>query len=291
MRARRGWLILAWTAAAVLAAPAWGQAPARRSAVIVPDAAQSGYLGIGVADITSERAKALNLKEERGAEVTSVNPDTPAAKAGIQKGDVVLEYNGQPVQGTAQFTRMVRETPAGRQVRIVVSRNGSNQKLTATIEPRKDVFTFGGDRVIEFPRGEFPNLTGVTIPRIQPMDIPLFHMAWRSQLLGIAGEGLGNQPQLAEFFGVKDGVLVKSVIKGSPAEKAGIKAGDVVTKLEDIRVADAQGIRNAVNAQREKKQPFTVTVVRGKKEILLQVTVEKETGSARPIRAAGAAHC
>ena len=72
----------------------------------------SSYLGIGVADITAARAKALNLKEERGAEVTNVAADSPAAKAGIKEGDVVLEYDGAPVQGIEQLTRLVRETPA-----------------------------------------------------------------------------------------------------------------------------------------------------------------------------------
>src|SRR5215469_13687438 len=65
--------------------------------------AGAGYLGIGGVEITAERAKALNLKEERGVEVSSVAGDGPAAKAGIQQGDVLLEYNGTPVEGTAQF--------------------------------------------------------------------------------------------------------------------------------------------------------------------------------------------
>lgn len=291
MRARVGLGILACMAAAFLATPAaWGQGSARGRAVVIGEGAQSGYLGIGVADITSERAKALNLKEERGAEVTSVNADSPAAKAGVQKGDVVLEYNGQAVQGTAQLTRMVQETPPGRQVKIQVSRNGAAQMLTATVEQRKNVMVFGGNVFgngqFELPEGA---VRGMTIPRIPPMDIPQFQMAWRSPMLGIVGEGLGEQPQLAEFFGVKDGVLVKSVTRGSAAEKAGIKAGDVVVKLDETRVTSAEEIRKAMTSLRDKKNSgttFTVVVVRNKKEMPLQVTLERDTGDARPVRAA-----
>ena len=90
------------------------------------------YLGIGVKDIDSESAKKLNLKEVRGVEITQVEENSPAAKAGIKEGDVVLEYNGQPVEGGEQLSRLVRETPIGRQVKVGVWRNGSMQTLTAT---------------------------------------------------------------------------------------------------------------------------------------------------------------
>jgi serine protease Do len=87
------------------------------SAQVTVQVSGTSYLGIGVADVTAERTKALNLKEERGAEVTNVAVDSPASKAGIKEGDVVLEYDGAAVQGIEQFTRLVRETPVGRQVR------------------------------------------------------------------------------------------------------------------------------------------------------------------------------
>ena len=101
---------------------------ARATAQVTVQVGGASYLGIGVADITAERAKALNLKEERGAEVTNVAEDSPAAKAGIKEGDVVLEYDGAAVQGIEQLTRLVRETPVGRQVKIVgvAKRRGAN---------------------------------------------------------------------------------------------------------------------------------------------------------------------
>src|SRR5262249_47859545 len=90
--------------AALPLAAAQSQAPKAKPAVVYT--ASRGYLGIGLVDVTDERARALGLKEAQGVEVTSVSDDTPAAKAGIKQADVILEYNGQRVEGIAQFIRM-----------------------------------------------------------------------------------------------------------------------------------------------------------------------------------------
>jgi serine protease Do len=97
----------------------------------------SSYLGIAVVEINPERAKALHLKEERGVEVTCLDPGSPAEKAGLQPGDVVLEYNGEHVQGGEQFVRLVRETPPGHTAKLVVWRSGATQTLTAAIGQRQ----------------------------------------------------------------------------------------------------------------------------------------------------------
>ena len=111
--------------------------------ISVTTSSSRSFLGVGVAEINADRAKALKLKEERGVEITRVEDDSPAAKAGLKVGDVVLEYNGQRLEGTEQFVRMVRETPEGRQARLVVSRDGSTQTLNATIAARKGMTLFG----------------------------------------------------------------------------------------------------------------------------------------------------
>jgi serine protease Do len=240
------------------------------SAQVTVQVGGSSYLGIGVADITAERAKALNLKEERGAEVTNLTTDSPAAKAGIKEGDVVLDYDGAAVEGIEQLTRLVRETPVGRQVKISVWRSGAAQTLTATIEARKGT-------VIRSDR--FPMATPfLNLPQI---ELPRFEMTWQNPVLGIEGESLRSQEQLADFFGVKDGVLVKLVRKNSAAEKAGMKAGDVVVKVDDSTVATSQEITRALRALGSKRT-FTVTVVRNKKEIPLTVTLEAQGGAIRP---------
>jgi serine protease Do len=244
------------------------------SAQVTVQVGGASYLGIGVADITAERAKALNLKEERGAEVTNVAVDSPAAKAGIKEGDVVLEYDGTAVQGIEQLTRLVRETPVGRQVKISVWRSGAAQTLTATIEARKGTVIRSGGRDIVVP---FIRPPQIEMPRF---EIPRFQMTWQNPVLGIEGESLNSQEQLAEFFGVRDGVLVKSVRKNSAAEKAGIKAGDVVQKVNDHSVTTPQEITSALRSLGSKKT-FTVIVVRNKKEIPLTVTMEERGGAIR----------
>ena len=242
---------------------------------------RSAYLGIGVQDIDADRAKSLNLKEVRGAEVTSVVPDSPADKAGFKKGDVVLEYNGEAVEGGEQLTRLVHETPLGRQVKIGVWRAGATVTLTPTIEANK-AMTFSGNGPwtmgpnVEIPMPNF-NMPDIEIPRFQTM--------YQSPILGIEGEALGQEAQLAEFFGVKDGVLVKAVTRNSAADKAGIKAGDVIVKIDDSRVTNSREITSVLRTMRGKTS-INVTVVRSKKEVTLPVTLEA-AAMGSPVRARG----
>jgi serine protease Do len=285
MKTRVIWVILACAAAGALAPAASAQAaqaapPRARTAITLPGAPTS-YLGIGVADIDAERAKALSLKEERGAEVTHVWEDSPAAKAGIKEKDVVLEFGGQAVQGMEHLKRLVAETPVGRQVKIVVWRDGAAQTLAATIGSQKNAMAMAPSPARLWAMPEGPGFQVMTIP---PMDIPSFSMTWQNPRLGIMGEPLGRQDQLAEFFGVKDGVLVKSVEKSSPAEKAGIKAGDVIVKVDDAGIATAEDITRALRSVGNGKTTCVVTVVRGKKETPITVTLEARTGG--PVRAA-----
>ena len=221
------------------------------------------FLGVGVAEIGSERARALNLREEYGVEITHVEQDSPADKAGLKSGDVVLEYNGQRVEGLEQFQRLVHETPSGRTVRLLISRNGSTQTLTATIASRKG----------KAYQGNFFGPNGIEIPEIHIPDIPQVFTTWRTSILGVEAESLG--PQLASYFGVKDGVLVRAVLKGSAAESAGIKAGDVITKIDQTAVTSPSELSNAVRAARSKRT-FPVQLMREHRDMSMTVTVDDD---------------
>ena len=232
------------------------------------------YLGIGVAEITPERAKELHLKDERGIEVRCVDADSPAAKAGFKEGDVVLDYNGQRVEGGEQFMRLVRETPAGRSVPVLISRNGATQTLTSTIGQRR-----AGSIGMEVDGDQFvmamPPMPSVEpLPPMRMPDIPRAFMSWGSPVLGIESESLN--PQLAEFFGVKEGILVRSVTHESSAEKAGFKAGDVIIKVNGEKVTTPREISSILQSSRAKKS-LPVTVIRRQKEVVLNVALEESS--------------
>jgi serine protease Do len=277
-----GFGLACMAALSVVSTAAFGQTapppPPRARAAAGTYVVQHGgsYMGIGVVDVTADRAKTLNLKEERGVEVTSIVEDGPSAKAGIKEGDVVLEYNGQAVEGTQQFQRLVRETPPGRQVKVGVWRNGAAQTITATVGERKGTVITSDDGGWNFTVPPMPPMPAM--PNIS-IDIPRFSMAYQSQMLGIEGESLESQEQLADFFGVKEGVLVKTVRRNSAAEKAGLKAGDVIVKVDDSKVGSSSEITRTLRGLRSKKT-FTLTVVRNKKEMPLTVTME-DRGSIR----------
>jgi len=172
----------------------------------------------------------------------------------------VLEYQGQRVEGAEQFVRLVRETVVGRQVKLLISRNGATQTLTPTIGARP----FG-----KFMSKEFEEAIGKV--RIEMPDFPRPMVSVRSRTLGVETESLGSQ--LAEYFGVKEGVLVRSVIRGSVGEKAGLKAGDVITKIGDRRIDSSSDLTTALRSR--PRGSVALTIVRNQKEMVINVTLDE----------------
>jgi len=114
-------------------------------------------------------------------------------------------------------------------------------------------------------------------------DVRVYGLS-RTGLLGIECEPLGSQ--LAAFFGVKEGVLVRAVTKDSAAEKAGMRAGDVIVKVDGEAVTSVHEITSLVRAARNKRT-FPVVVVRDKKKVTLSVTVESSSRGMRPVSLTG----
>lgn len=224
------------------------------------------FLGVNLREIDTQRAKELKLKEEAGVEITRVEEDSPAAKAGLRVADVVLTYNGEGVEGMDQFSRMVRETPPGREVKLVISRDGNTQTLTARIGSRKS-----------YPPGAFamPRIEIPSTPMVMPMpDLPRSITMWRTSALGVEAEALRGQ--LADYFGVKEGVLVRSVMKDTPAARAGLKAGDVIVRVGDSKVSTPNEVTVAIRSMQEKKTAMPIVVVRDHKEITLTATIDAD---------------
>lgn len=219
------------------------------------------YIGVMMQEVDAERAKTLKLHEEVGVEITVVEPDSPAEKAGLKAGDVVLKYNGQRVEGMQQFARMVRETPTGRDVKVDISRGGVAQTVTVRVAQRK------------VPRMESGEAFPAPIPMerwdIHVPDLPRTFMALRSSTLGVEAESIDGQ--LAQYFGVKEGVLVRSVMKSSAAEKAGIKAGDVIMKIDDARVATPADISGKLRSLGGTAAP--VVLMRDHRELTVTVNI------------------
>jgi serine protease Do len=224
------------------------------------------YLGVNLAEIDANRAKELKLKEDYGVEVTRVEDGSPAEKAGLKPGDVVLEYNGQRVEGMEQFGRMVRETPPGREAKIAISREGKKQTLLAVLGSRKFRFS-----------GSLP--PGFEVPEFHMPDIPQIFTTLRSPMLGVEAESPGAQ--LALYFGVRDGVLVRSVLDNTPAQRAGIKAGDVITKVDGMAVTSPSELSGAVRMANSKKT-YAIELVRDRKPVTVNVTVEDRSEAPIP---------
>ncbi len=231
----------------------------------------SSYLGVDIADVSPERLGELKLKEEHGAEVTMVDQDAPAGKAGLREHDVIVSLNGTAVESAAQLRRMIKETPPGRVVNLGISRDGQPLTIKVQLADRKAmVWPKGGDFKFEMP--QMPKLPDFDVP----VSVVIVHSSLRS---GLMVENI--TPQLGEFFGVKDGngVLVRSVEKGSRGEKAGFRAGDVVVKVNNQPVHDTSDFTHALRSS--SGGAAAVTVMREKREQNLTLTLpeKKDSGS------------
>ncbi len=232
--------------------------------------ANPGYLGVGVVELTDDRVKALNLKDDQGLEVKRIDESSPAAKAGIKENDVILEVNGKGIDGIEQFQNLIGATPPGTKVSLTIWRNGAKQNVSATLDSRPgNFFPFGGP---DFPDGALP-----PVPPMPPVPFnggnPFPTIPGNSPIVGFEGEALN--PQLAEFFGVKEGVLVRFVNAKTPAERAGLKAGDVVVKVNGTPVTSPREITGLV-MRSNRKRAISFTVVRNKKEISLNVEIAED---------------
>jgi serine protease Do len=230
-------------------------------------AGAGSYIGVGMLEVDSERAKALKLHDTSGLEITVVEQDSPADKAGLKSGDVILRYNGQKVEGTDQFSRMVRETPAGREVKFDIVRGGMPQTVVVRVAQRKTPKMEWSDAPMT---AAFP--FDIHMPEVQRM-----FMTFRSSALGIEAESIDGQ--LAQYFGVKDGALVRNVTKGSAAEKGGMRAGDVIQRIEDTHIATPADISSRLRSVRGKPTPMVV--MRDHKELTLTVTVTEDDPAGR----------
>lgn len=226
-------------------------------------AAGHSYLGVDIRDVTTDRLAALKLKEERGVEITMVDADAPAGKAGLKEHDVILEFNGTAVESEEQIRRLIREVPPGRTVTLGISRDGAPMKISVQLADHSTVAAQARPRVF-VPRVQ-------VLPPRNGMDLP-FQIQTYSSVLGVQTESLTRQ--LGDYFGVQngEGVLVRSVEKGSAAEKAGLKAGDVIIKADNEKLTDRSDLSHILRSHRTGGK-MTLVVMRDKHEQTFTVTL------------------
>lgn len=217
------------------------------------------YLGVKLADVDADRARALKLPEAEGVEVTEVEQGSPAEKAGLRPHDVLLAYNGENILGAEHLARLVAETPRGRRIKIRYWRNGHEQTAVVVTAAREqpDTILLGG----------FPEPTSPALNFKMP-DMPSPLLLWKTSI-GIECEPLDDQ--LAHFFGVSHGVLVRSVEKSSAGERAGLRAGDIVTVFGDRSVYSPKDVTWILRAHQTGKS-IPVTIVREHRE--MQMTIK-----------------
>ncbi|MBI4476343.1 MAG: PDZ domain-containing protein [Acidobacteria bacterium] len=279
-------LILGVLAIGVAVAPAvYGQARrTQRDVVVGPRVEVFGSgstIGVVVGDV-EESEVAKSKLPAAGAVIEDVRQGTPAEKAGVRKGDIVVEFDGERVRSAAQFGRLVRETPPGRSVKMVVMRDGQRNTLDITPAERQALSSTLIDIAPEIASAvgnEMSRLGRNLELRLGDLDLMRGSAARRGRL-GVTLQEL--TPQLAEYFGAKDGALVTSVRDGSPAQAAGIKAGDVITAINDESIENAGDVTRAIARAR---QEITVKVMRDKKELTLKTKLEPiERRSRRVLR-------
>ena len=223
--------------------------------------ASRGYLGVALSDIDADRASVLQLQEDRGVEVLTVEEGSPADKSGIRPGDVLLNYNGEKILGVQQLGRLVRETPPGRKVKVEYWRTGKTGTLslvTGSLADHNDATA-----------PEMGPVRGVAVFNRFGFDVPNPVLLWRSSLLGVECEAVDSQ--LAEYFGVKRGVLVRFVLDDSTAQKAGFKAGDVLTAVAGRPVATPRDVTASLRMDRHGETTVPVAITRNRKELTLHV--------------------
>lgn len=277
----------AQTAPAAPSAPSAPRAPAPPAGAATTVFLQGNFLGVRTEEVTRENASRYGVAgEPRGVGVREVVKGSPAEKAGLREGDVILRFDGEQVSSVRKLTRLIEEAAPEHAARLTVLRGGSEQQLTATLTRREPFLRaevgplirgLGGDLHLSGRPGEHTELWELKgdelRERLEEMrrGNPGVFALGSSRRIGVSTSPLGRQ--LADYFGVEHGVLISSVEANSPAERAGLKAGDVVTEADGKKVEGVNDLVRALGAKDEGE--VTLTVVRDRNRRTVRVTPER----------------
>lgn len=250
------------------------QEPSRSLSIFMDGGA---FLGVGTEDVSKDNMARYGMRDVRGVGVTEVVKDSPAEKAGLRKDDVILRFDGESVTSVRKLTRLISEHAPDQSVRITVSRGGAEQELTATLAKQKadnlfrsmgpTIWKSGGDdnfRVL--PNGNWPPSIG------GGSNVPFVWTLGSNRRIGVSTQSMSQQ--LADYFGAKDGgVLISSVSENSPASKAGLKAGDIITAIDGEKVTSPGDLTKGLS--KKETGDVTLTIIRDRSTRTITVTPEK----------------
>lgn len=243
-----------------------------------------GYLGVHAENISRENMGRYHMNQVRGVGITQVVKDSPAEKAGLRKDDVILRIDGENVSSVRKLNRLVSELSPDQAVKMTVSRGGNEQDLTATLGKRDSGRMagglFSGDRGWTW-EGFEPKTFEFKGPMLNKDNFPshggdLTFFLNNSRRIGVSTMSLTKQ--LADYFGIADGkgALVTSVSDDSPAAKAGVKAGDVITAIDGEAVDSPGDVSRVIN--RKKEGDVSLTIIRNKSQQTIRVTPREGGG-------------
>jgi C-terminal processing protease CtpA/Prc len=272
-------VVLAILAAGLLVSPAWAgpgckmyaklTKPESEHKVVKVEVETGGaWLGVTIQDLDESLREAMDIDEDaEGVLVGDVVEDSPAEKAGIVKGDIILLVDDESIVDVSQLVDEIKSREPDTKAEITVLRDGKKKTLGAVLGSRPEkLMTLGSLFDLEALKG----LEHIEIPQI---NIGISGWGGRGRL-GVYVDDLSEG--LAEYFGVPDGkgVLVEDVVDDSPAEKAGIKAGDVILEIDGERIYDTEGLVEEIR-EMEADEETPIVVLRKGKKITLKATVSE----------------
>ncbi len=276
------WMAVVTMLLLVAAAHAAAVGPGRAQTGKTAAAHVPGYLGIGFHDLTDEQASALHLKGGHGVEILLVDHDGPAGKSGLRPHDVILSMNGQTVASAELLRKMIHDMGAGSKLALGIQRNGAAQTVSVQLAERADVEREARLKMVMPDAPAAPEADGMSSGfvehyTVEPAPAPATNapsflelMLHTTPFTGLAMEVM--EPQLAGFFGAPagTGLLVQTVMANSPAADAGLRAGDVVLKVDGIGLRTTSEWMKRLHAS--KGQPMSLTVLRDKHEVTTTLT-------------------
>lgn len=244
-------VLLAFVASAMAAAPA-----------LAEKGSKTGWLGVYMQDIDRHLKEALDLESEKGVLISGVADDSPAEEAGLEEEDVVIEFDGKRVRNTSGLTRLIRKHSPGDKVNLIIIRDGKEKSVAVVLgkRPKSEL------EIVE------PFLGDLYMPKAGVYSFAYFS----GSRIGVKVQDLTEQ--LGDYFGVEDGegALITEVEEDTPAEKAGLKAGDVVVEADGEDIDDTGDLREIIS-EKEEGEKVEIRILRDRKPMTFQVEVEEGT--------------